>query len=105
MDDVAAGGGILQPVGLSIISTGHHLGYKKTWLVIKNEQLKHVKDVSAGTGIQITSTGHPYLGAAFGWRSELFCFCCPDTTQCSLFSISPWFLSNDIFFFILPYLA
>jgi len=38
---------------------------KEDWLVVKQEHLEHAQDIFAGTGIQITSTGGPHLGAAF----------------------------------------
>jgi len=71
-DNAAAGGGILQlrKWWSCLSSSGHHLGYftnaRKTWLVVKQEHLEHAQDIFAGTGIQITSTGRPYLGAALG---------------------------------------
>ena len=51
-------------------SAGRPLGYftnaRKTWLVVKQEHLEHALDIFAGTGIQITSTGRPYLGVGLG---------------------------------------
>jgi len=51
-------------------STGRHFGYftntKKTWLVVKEEHFERAQDTFVGIGIQITSTGRPYLGAPLG---------------------------------------
>jgi len=46
----------------------------KRQLVVKQEHLEHAQDIFADTGIQITSTGRPYLGAAFGSTQGI---CCP----------------------------
>ena len=70
--DAAAGGSILQlrEWWSCLESAGRHLGYftnaKKTWLVVKQEHLDSARQTFAGTGIQVTSTGRPYLGAALG---------------------------------------
>ena len=36
------------------------------WLVVKQEHLDSARKTFAGTGIQVTLTGRPYLGAALG---------------------------------------
>ena len=69
-DDAAAGGNLLQlrDWWSELLSFGHHFGYHvnaaKTWLVVTEECLVSAQRNFAGSGIQITSTGWPYLGAA-----------------------------------------
>ena len=119
-DDAAAGGSILQLRQWwdHHSSAGHHLGYftniKNTWLVVKKKHLAHAQGIIAGTGIEVTSEGYPYLGAALG--SELLCtitqhsvlsgglgiqvidFFCPDSTPYFLLNIYSWFfIKIDIF--------
>ena len=46
------------------------LGYNvDAWLVVKEESLQSALRVFGGTGVQITSVGHPYLCAALGFTS------------------------------------
>ena len=49
----------VYPVGRPF---GYNVNATKSWLVVK-ESAQHV---FAGTGVQTTSVGHPYLGAALG---------------------------------------
>ena len=69
-DDVAAGGSLLQLKDWwsGLLSFGRHFGYHvnaaKTWLVVK--YLASAQRIFDGSGIQITSAGWPYLGAAIG---------------------------------------
>ena len=45
---------------------GYHPNASKTWLVVKPQHLAVACKIFAGTGVQITDTGRPYLGAAIG---------------------------------------
>ena len=45
---------------------GYHVNTSKTWLVIKQEYLSPAQHIFKGTGIQIMSTGWPYLGVPLG---------------------------------------
>ena len=71
-DDAAAGGSLLQLKNWwsGLLSSSSHFGYHvnaaKTWLVVKPEYLASAQHMFAGTGIQITSAGWPYLGAPIG---------------------------------------
>ena len=71
-DDAAAGGSLLQLKDWwsGLLSFSRHFGYHvnaaKTWLVVKEEYLASAQRVFDGSGIQITSAGRPYLGAAIG---------------------------------------
>ena len=71
-DDAAAGGSLLQLKDWwsGLLSFGRHFGYHvnavKTWLVVKEEYLSSAQCIFDGSGIQITSAGQPYLGAAIG---------------------------------------
>ena len=68
----AAGGSLLQLKDWwsGLLSFGRHFGYHvnavKTWLVVKEEYLSSAQRIFDGSGIQITSAGRPYLGAAIG---------------------------------------
>ena len=69
-DDAAAGGSLLQLKDWwsGLLSFSRHFGYHvnaaKTWLVVKEEYLASAQRIFDGSGIQITSAGRPYLGAA-----------------------------------------
>ena len=71
-DDAAAGGRICQLKNWwdKLCSVGRPFGYNvnatKSWLVVKEGSLQSAWRVFAGTGVQITSVGCPYLGAALG---------------------------------------
>ena len=71
-DDAAAGGSLLQlrDWWSGLLSFAPHFGYHvnvaKTWLVVKEECLASAQRVFGDSGIQITSAGRPYLGAALG---------------------------------------
>ena len=71
-DDAAAGGSLLQLQDWwsGLLSFAPHFGYHvnvaKTWLVVKEECLVSAQRVFGDSGIQITSAGWPYLGAALG---------------------------------------
>ena len=71
-DDAAAGGSLLQLKDWwsGLLSFSRHFGYHvnaaKTWQVVKEEYLASAQRVFDGSGIQITSAGRPYLGAAIG---------------------------------------
>ena len=71
-DDAAAGGSLLQLKDWwsGLLSFSRHFGYHvnaaKTWLVVKEEYLASAQRIFDGSGIQITSAGRPYLGAAIG---------------------------------------
>lgn len=45
---------------------GYYPNSKKTWLVVKEEFLDDAKSLFANSGVQITTKGRPYLGAAIG---------------------------------------
>jgi len=47
-------------------SFGYNVNAVKCWLVVKEGYLQRANHVFAGTGVQVTSTGRPYLGAALG---------------------------------------
>jgi len=71
-DGAAAGGRLCQLKNWwdKLCSFGYPFGYNvnatKSWLVVKEESLQSTRHVFAGTGVRITSVGHPYLGAALG---------------------------------------
>ena len=71
-DDAAAGGYIeyLRIWWDKIVKEGPALGYypnaKKTWLVVKMEHIEAAKSAFADTGVNITTEGQRYLGAAIG---------------------------------------
>ena len=91
-DDAAAGGKLemLKSWWDKLNEIGPGLGYfpnaKKTWLIVKPQYLEAAKQVFKDSGVQITSEGQRYLGAAIGtseykekyvsdkvsiWQSEL----------------------------------
>ena len=49
---------------------GYFVNASKTWLVTKDNHLENATNIFAGSGVNITSDGRPYLGAAIG--SEKF---------------------------------
>ena len=53
-----------------LLSSAHHFGYHvnvaKTWLVVREECLVSAQHIFSDSGIEITSAGQPYLGAALG---------------------------------------
>jgi len=63
-----------------------HLGYSvnavKCWLVVKEGLLQRADHIFTGTGVQVTSTGRPYLSAALGSTTFTNLF----TQQC----VSEW---------------
>ena len=71
-DDAAAGGnlGDIRQWWERLTKIGPDLGYypnpNKSWLVVKPEHLKEAQKVFQNTGVQITSEGQRYLGAAIG---------------------------------------
>ena len=72
VDDAAAGGRLCQLKNWwdKLCSFGRPFGYNvnatKNWLVVKEGSLQSAWRVFAWTGVQITSIGRPYLGAALG---------------------------------------
>ena len=50
-------------------SFGYNVNAAKSWLVVKEGLLERAQHLFAGTGIQITTAGRPYLGAALGSTS------------------------------------
>ena len=71
-DDASAAGKIvrLREWWSQLTSQGPKYGYfanaTKTWLVTKGKHLVTATASFANTGVQVTSDGRPYLGAAFG---------------------------------------
>ena len=59
----------------SNIKVGPAFGYlpnpAKTWIVAKQDHLNLVTDTFRGSGVNVTSEGRPYLGAAFGTSEYL----------------------------------
>ena len=47
-------------------SYGYFANPSKTWLVTKDSHLQNVAKIFAGSGVNITPNGRPYLGAALG---------------------------------------
>ena len=76
-DDTAAGGSLLQLKDWwsGLLSFSRHFGYHvdavKTWLVVKEEYLASAQRIFDGSGIQITSAGWPYLGAAISFQDYI----------------------------------
>ena len=74
-DDAAAGGNLHQlkkwwnELNTFGGSFGYNVNAAKSWLVVKEGLLERAQHLFAGTGIQITTAGHPYLGAALGSTS------------------------------------
>ena len=73
-DDACAGGdvsGLRQWWG-SLCERGPQFGYVvnpvKTWFVVKPAHLATAKKLFAGTGVNISVEGRPYLGATIGTR-------------------------------------
>ncbi|CAM1294773.1 Uncharacterised protein r2_g398 [Pycnogonum litorale] len=71
--DDAAAGGTLESIHRwweKLVKEGPRYGYfpnhAKTWLVTKPGLEETAKKIFEGTGIQITTAGRPYLGAALG---------------------------------------
>ena len=86
-DDAAAAGGRLSELKTwwnKLCSFSCHFGYNinaaKSWLNVKEKSVQSAQKLLAGTEIQITSVGCPYLGAAFGTES----FVCMFTKQSGL---------------------
>ena len=71
-DDAAAGGSLrqLKKWWDTLCSFSGSFGYNvnavKCWLVVKEGLLQRANHVFMGTGVQVTSSGRPYLGAALG---------------------------------------
>ncbi|XP_064400133.1 uncharacterized protein LOC135346443 [Halichondria panicea] len=70
-DDAAAGKIVrLQEWWTNLSTLGPKFGYfpnpQKTWLVTKEKHLSSATTLFANTGVQVTSEGRPYLGAALG---------------------------------------
>ena len=47
---------------------GYFVNASKTWLVTKDNHLENATNIFAGSGVNITSDGRPYLGAAIGFE-------------------------------------
>ena len=101
-DDASAAGKItrLREWWSQLSSQGPKFGYyanaTKTWLVTKQKHLAAATASFANTGVQVTSEGRPYLGAAIGtkeyvlshvegkvaqWMNELDCLATIATAQ------------------------
>ena len=71
-DDSAAIGSIeqLQAWWTKLVKVGPAYGYlpnpAKTWLVTKQDHFDKATNIFAGSGVNITPEGRPYLGAAIG---------------------------------------
>ena len=52
--------------GLVAKGYGYFANSAKTWLVSKEEHYANATSIFASTGVKITSSGRPYLGAANG---------------------------------------
>ena len=71
-DDSAAFGSLKQLYSWwdRLTTEGPHFGYfanpSKTWLVTKDQFLHNAANIFAGSGVNITSHGRPYLGAPLG---------------------------------------
>ena len=48
---------------------GYHPNALKTWLIVNDEKLENATTAFEGTGVNITSQGKRYLGAALGTRT------------------------------------
>ena len=59
---------MLESVGFtrSFYRYGYFANATKTWLVTKRKHLANATDIFANTGVEVTSEGRPYLGAAIG---------------------------------------
>ncbi len=74
-DDAAAAGNIEQVRQWwgDIVKYGPGFGYfanaAKTWLITKEDHHQAAIDAFAGTDVQVTSTGRPYIGAPIGSRA------------------------------------
>ena len=71
--DDAGAAGLVQRLRLwwdSLVDLGPLFGYypnpTKTWLVVKEEHAAEARHEFAGTGVQITTEGRPYLGTPIG---------------------------------------
>ena len=53
---------------------GYHAKASKSWLITKDEFLSKASTLFSTTGINITSDGHPYLGAPIGTREFIETF-------------------------------
>ena len=57
----------------TLLNEGPKYGYypnsTKTWLVVEESQLESANDIFSNTGVNVTTEGRPYLGAAIGTRS------------------------------------
>ena len=73
-DDSAAIGTVeqLHSWWIKLVETGPAFGYlpnpAKTWLITKQGQFNLATDIFAGSGVNVTPEGRPYLGAAIGTR-------------------------------------
>ena len=76
-DDSAAIGSIeqLQAWWTKLVEVGPAYGYlpnpAKTWLVTKQDYFDKATNIFAGSGVNITPEGRPYLGAAIGSRKYI----------------------------------
>ena len=50
---------------------GYFPNPSKTWLVTKQNHHDRVINIFAGSGVNVTSEGRPYLGAAIGSREYI----------------------------------
>ena len=69
-----------------LLSFGRHDYYvnaAKTWLVVKEEYLASAQRIFNGSGIQITSAGRPYLGAAIGSQDYIRDYTQDHLSQCA----------------------
>ena len=55
-------------------SFGYFVNVAKTWLVTKDHLFQDSMSSFSGSGIRVTSNGHPYLGAAIGSESYIQSF-------------------------------
>ena len=60
----------VDPSNSSVADFGYHANPTKTWLVTKEGHLDKATNFFAGSGVNITTSGRPYLGALIG--SEQF---------------------------------
>ena len=73
-DDSAAIGTVeqLHSWWIKLVETGPSFGYlpnpAKTWLITKQGQFNLATDIFAGSGVNVTPEGRPYLSAAIGTR-------------------------------------
>ncbi len=90
-DDSAAVGtiGQLHDWWNKLAAVGPAFGYfpnlSKTWLVTKPNHLDRATNIFAGSGVNITPEGRPYLGAAIGSREYIEEYVNTKVQLCMLF--------------------